>query len=161
MNYSLSTSDIIKKMNGKVRIISYEDLHKYNSIYEILYPYGYVVIIYLTKEHYGHWICVLEDIRGRIEVFDSYGIFKPDHELDLIDPKFKKISYQDQPYLSELLARSGKLIEYNDYQFQSFDDNISTCGRWCILRLIFKSKTIQEFQKIMNFVTDDIISQVI
>ena len=118
MDYALSNADIMEKMDGKCKIVGYDQLHKIQSIDELLNPYGYCVILYLTKENHGHWVAVFNNPRGNVEVFDSYGLFMVDEQQDLIDPRFKSRSNQDQPYLSELIYKSGRKVEYNDHKFQ-------------------------------------------
>lgn len=161
MDYSFSSKDINDLMKGSCKILSYSDLHKYKSIDDVLAPCGYFVILYLTEKNYGHWVCVLESPSGAVEVFDSYGEFKPDEEQDFIHPSFKRQSYQDQPYLAELLYQSGRKIEYNDYPFQKFADGINTCGRWCVARLNMRRYTLEEFTELFRHVSDDDLCDII
>ena len=84
MNISLSSDDILKALDSKVKIIQYPDISKYKTIDNLLAPYNRVVILYLTTKNYGHWVCIFKNKNNQIEFFDSYGI-KPDNELKFIN----------------------------------------------------------------------------
>jgi hypothetical protein len=162
MEKALSTTDILQKLPW-VEVLTYDELCKYGSIFDIMNNDNKhaFVLLYMSKRRFGHWTCVFLDDLGAIEVFDSYGIERPDDELELISKNFREISYQDQPYLSDLLHKSGKEIQVNDHQFQSYGEGINTCGRWVILRLMCKCLTIQEFIKEFSFVDDKTLANVV
>ena len=79
-DYSLTNDDVKDYMDNRVKIVAYYDLHKYNSIDELLYPYDKVVIMYsMTERNNGHWVCLFRNYdRKEIEFFDSYGIIIDD-----------------------------------------------------------------------------------
>jgi len=159
MDKALSNSDIEKMIKTKVLI--YPDLFNYKNIYDILKPNGNFVLLYLTKENYGHWVCVIDHGKS-IEFFDSYGI-KPDLEFKQIENR-KEL---DEPfnYLSFLLLMSNKKIEYNSRELQEYSANISTCGRHCVMRILMKDIPIDEYGKILsmdlNKTPDQIVTEVI
>ncbi len=161
MDKSLSGTEIMKLMNNQCKIVSYSDLHKYNSIQELLSPFGCAVILYLTKKNYGHWVCLFMDSKNRVEVFDSYGIFEPDDELHLIDHKFKKESYQDEKYLLGLLKKYDKDVIWNHYKFQKMEDGINTCGRWCVARLKMRKYSLEEFRSFFRGIDDKKICYIV
>lgn len=142
----LSGEDIKKLLKGKVKIIEYPELSNYNSIEELLNPYGQVVILYESKPNYGHWTTLFKyPNRSGVEFFDPYGI-KIDDEFNYISDKYRIELNEDVPYLSNLLYNYDGPIEYNDYKFQKFAENIDTCGRWVVLRLVLKKKSLEEFE---------------
>lgn len=159
MNKALSNEDIEKMV--KTKVITYPELFNYTNIYDILKPYHNFVLLYLTKENYGHWVCVI-DHGDSIEFFDSYGI-KPDLEFKQIDNR----AALDEPfnYLSFLLLNSNKKIEYNSKQLQEYSKDVSTCGRHCVMRILCKEIPVDKYAKIIssdpNHTPDEIVTEVI
>jgi hypothetical protein len=150
MDYSLSNFDIMDLLKGQTKVITYDQLAKYKTIDELLSPYGSVVILYINSPtgDYGHWCAVIKHA-DRIEHFDSYSMV-PDGEFKMIDKKTRKLNYKGLPYLSKLLYKSKYEIEYNHEQLQAFGDDISTCGRWVVLRIILKDIPLNEFIKLIK-----------
>src|SRR6188768_1962094 len=100
---SLSNQELMKLIDHKAKLITYTDLAKCNSIDQVLEPYGACIILFLTREHYGHWCCLFKVKPDTLEFFDPYGL-KPDDELDFeIDPYFRKYAKEDYPHLTYLL----------------------------------------------------------
>lgn len=154
MDIALSAKDIIKAFNGKIKIISYIDIHKYKNIEELLKPYGRTMILYTWKfdkdgGEFGHWCCCFYNKDGDIEFFDSFGEFI-DETLKQISKSFKEENNEDFKYLTLLLYNSNHKIIYNDKQLQNNKSN--TCGRWCIYRMLRNDIDIDQFQ---NLFTDN------
>jgi hypothetical protein len=155
----LSDSQINTLLDKKVNIVTYEDIHKYDSVDELLGCYKQCIILFCNKPNYGHWttlfICPTD---GKLNYFNSYGDLKskyegyPDAPLKLIDKKYRKESYQDYPYLTDLMIESDYDLEYNPYDFQKLANNIKTCGYWCVLRLFCKE---MDDKKFYNFVMEN------
>jgi hypothetical protein len=149
MNRSLSGSDIIKLVGYSINIVCYNELENYNNIFDLLGKNLCCVILYNyggnNQNQYGHWCCVYlnYDKKGkpRLIFFDSYGceIDDEDENFGYIKDFFKQKEYTLYPFLSKLLLDSGMDIHYNNYQLQSFDDGVSTCGRWCAMVLITRA----------------------
>ena len=141
-------------LKNKVNIIPYNELKNYNSIDEVLSPYGQAVILYLTDNSYGHWTALI-DQGSHIEFFDSYQS-KPDHEFDHINKKERKsFNYKGVPYLSKLLQKSGRAIEYNQQPMQKLGDGVNTCGRHCVVRILLKDIPLSDYQAIMQMFDPD------
>ena len=66
--------------------------------------------------------------------WDSFGL-KPDEELKWINNKKRKELNCFVPYLSQLYEKSPYKIKWNKYKYQN--DEANTCGRWCILRILY------------------------
>lgn len=147
MDYPLSKTDIERAFNGKVKVILYSDVKKYKNIYDLLAPYGRVVILYYWKKYSGHWICVFVNKNRNVEIFDSFGTFIDD-TLKNINADFRKETNQDYKYLTKLLYDAGYHVEYNDMQLQ--DHSASTCGRWCVYRMKRNDLTIEQFQELFK-----------
>ena len=111
---SLSGADIMSKV--KCNIIQYSDLHKYNSIDDILGSHKKCVLLYHTSASYGHWCCVYE-YNNTIFFFDSYGSI-PDSQLKFLNKDLKEELNSEHRHLTELLYRSNRPVEYNQHQFQ-------------------------------------------
>jgi len=165
--------DIIKKYLPHAKIIKYSELKKYNNIEELLKkPLDYVIILYEQKINSGHWV-LLSRYDNTIEFFSSYGNFI-DECLNWNTQEINDSLGQDKPYLSILLnkVKTKYDIIYNSFDFQNENNlDISTCGRWCILRvhtiLLFKQslsdfiKTIKKLKKEKKISYDLLVSQII
>jgi len=161
MDRALTGKDIKNYFNGKCKVMTYDELHKYKSMDSLLYPYNRVVILYVFSNNngspYGHWICVFRNINNNNEVFDSLGNFV-DGFLDKINKQFRNESGQKFKYLSDLLIKDKHLTEYNDIALQG--KKTKTCGKWCIYRMYRDDLTIEDFQNLFtknNKINDDII----
>lgn len=149
MKKALSNHDIVKFFNGQIKILIYPQLAEYNSIDELLSPYGQVIILYLTSENFGHWVALFKIDRNNIEFFDSYSM-KPDEELKMIDENIRYDTDQEIPHLSHLLLKCNYIIHYNDTRLQKMKNDVNTCGRHCITRLACKNLFIDDYIKLIN-----------
>ncbi|MGZ7067616.1 MAG: hypothetical protein ACXVHT_04900 [Methanobacterium sp.] len=152
----LSDSDMKKLTKNQANIISYGDLSKYKSIddYNLLGKSGCLIILYETKENYGHWVCLFRDPNDKsgktVEFFDSYAI-PMDYELKLIPEYYRKNSEQDFPHLSYLLSESKyTTIRINDVQLQNDKTSVSTCGRWVCVRILLRAIPLKDFIKLFT-----------
>jgi hypothetical protein len=150
LDYALSSSDIMEKMDNQTKIIQYGDLVNYKTIDEVFGPYKYIFILYCLKPNSGHWTVLIKLDANNIEFFDSYGSDDVDSELSFIPMEYRVHSNQLHKTLSKLLQKSPYRIHYNDHQMQEFKRGISTCGRHCILRCFNSDKTIDEYFKAMK-----------
>lgn len=147
---ALSSTDILQLLNHQTRIVLYPELYNYQSIEQLLQPYGSFVLLILTKgPAYGHWVCVLDRPDG-IEFFDPYGII-PDREFEWLTARKRRELHQPTNRLSLLLYRSqkqGTPINYNDTRLQRMKEGISTCGRWCVMRILNQDLPIDDFARL-------------
>lgn len=148
MSKSLSNDEILKLLGGKANLLGYSDVHKYQTLDELLGPHQCCVVLYEAKKNYGHWCCIFR--RGNVcEFFDPYGNY-PDTILETIDKKFRQQSNQNYPYLCKLMIDSPYTLTYNEHNFQEYKRNINTCGRWVVCRLLFKHLPLKEFYKLFK-----------
>lgn len=148
-NTALTNYEIDKFLGGETKILTYKALSRFNDINKLLEPYKNFIMLYMSKPNYGHWVCVIKH-PDRIEFFDPYGgNNEPDQELNLINDNIKKITNQDYPYLTKLLYESDYPIEYNNYKFQEHHRDIKTCGRHCIVRVMFKDLLLDEYHRFL------------
>ena len=146
-SYDLSNEDIKRITNNRCRIMAYHDLANVNSLSEILDLEGAVIILYETREGFGHWVALFEvPNTNKLEFFDSYG-FGLDEEL-------KYAKYNNTPYLSQLVEKDGRQVLTNKSKLQKFAENVNTCGRWTATRIAMKHIPLLYlliFLKIINF----------
>jgi len=144
-----SEDDIMNALEGKSKIVSYNEISKFRNLDDLLQPYDSVVLLYTTKENFGHWITIFKVGKRAVEFFDPYGYY-PDDELELIPDEWKYSGHSGEefPYLSRLLDESGYQVIYNGWQLQGFKKDINTCGRWCVLRNILKQMRLDDFVKL-------------
>lgn len=145
----LSGTDIMRMTDSKTSIMSYEMLKNYNSIDTVLGRYESVVILYETRRNFGHWVVLFKVSETTLEFFDSYGL-SVDEELAFDKGYNKRIHKgQEVPHLSHLLNESNYNVISNKKQLQSNLEDINTCGRYCVLRVILRHITLKEFNDLL------------
>jgi hypothetical protein len=147
-NQPLTGGQLQKICPGNIVLI--RDLHLYKDIDDLLGPDLHVYLLYESEPHSGHW-CALTRNDNLVEFFDPYGE-KPDDQLKYIPPNFAKKTKQDQKLLSHLLVDCKYDISYNEFSFQRFDKDTSTCGRWSAMRCLLKKMPLEDFNYL--FLTD-------
>jgi hypothetical protein len=122
---------------AKKYILLYSDLAKYKSIQKLLpKKKDFRIILIEEKALSGHWIAILRN-NNVIEVFNSYGT-KPSSELNLLSEHQKQSLNENVKWLNVSLNKAMKQyhIIYNNKRFQKLDDNVNTCGKHVLLRLL-------------------------
>jgi len=151
---ALSDKNIFDLLEGKVSIVLYPDLHKYNNIDELLGNNGACILLFEAKPHYGHWCAIIKLNERLIEFFDPYGTATtgghPDDNLKHIPLEYAKVSNQREPFLSILMDKSPYNLSFNEIQFQRKDKKIGTCGRHCVFRIINKDLSLYKYADMMN-----------
>lgn len=153
---SVDMINILKKYDINTNIIKYEDLNKKKNIMDCLRDDN-CIILYQTAPNYGHWVCLIvtpyED-QHILELFDPYGM--------VIDDELKYCDYLDDiPILTKMLFYSGLPVSYNHHKFQKRNNNIATCGCWCIARIVNKDLSLNEFYNQFKDIDDDGIAQLV
>lgn len=139
----LSNFDIEKALKGKINIVLYSDIKKFKNLDEFFKPYNAVIILYETGEDMGHWILIMKQIdeagKFHIEFFDPYGTNLDDTLEYSVKDKF--------PYLTKLIYEDGiDDIRWNNMELQKLENNINTCGRWCVFRVRNRDMCLDCFQ---------------
>lgn len=131
-------------------IIKYSDLKNYNNITDLL-PTDKSARIILIEDKYnsGHWVAILR-YGKTIEYFNSYGA-KWDTDWKFINKMVRLILGQNTNEMTRLMDKAkqdGWNTVWNEKKFQKLDNNIQTCGRWCVLRIEMMKMgyTLKEFQ---------------
>lgn len=144
LKYALSDSDI-KSIIPNCNLVSYPEIEDYDSIDELLGPGKMCVILYMLNKNRGHWTCIFKT-RGGLEFFDPYAI-KPDHELQWNTESKMRRLHMMMPLLSNLILKSHyRKIYYLDHRIQRMSNNISTCGRQVVCRLLNKKIPLKEYE---------------
>lgn len=136
------TGDEIKKITGKYPVL-YSDLKNYTmkKLLKGVGDYQVLLLQTLTKIE-GHFVALFQRSDG-IYYFDSYGLGSPDSYKE-----YTKYDQQFPNYLSQLLNASGKPIIVNNYDYQSWNPGISTCGRYSSLRIHLMGLNNDEFHSL-------------
>ena len=163
MSKALSNIELSNALDGKVRILTYAELTQYSDLISALGPERAMILLYETKEHSGHWICIYETTGegGKISFFDSYAL-KPDDELYFVPDHFRRRRNMEFPHLSKLLLECKRPIEYNHHKFQKSGRDIATCGRHCIVRLLLKKIPLKRYIELLKdgdgFTSDQLVT---
>lgn len=134
----LSGDELLKLVDRKANLYRNGDLKKFNSIEEALKPYGAMFILYEKDRNYGHWILIFKN-GNTIEYFDPYG-----YKIDFPIKKFNN----GYPHVGEMLveyAKKGGNVIYNPIRLQKLSSNVSSCGRWCAMRLLLREIPLKKF----------------
>ena len=149
--YPLSDA-LIRKYLPQSRILKYSQFKNFKSLDQII-PNNkdYVIILYETSPNSGHWCCIM-NFNNNYEYFDAYGK-EPSQPLTWNKPEINMMLGQSKPYLDYLINSNNKDTFYNDIEYQSTKDDINTCGRHCIFRIlcmIKKDFNLKQYYKFMK-----------
>jgi hypothetical protein len=67
----------------------------------------------------------------------------------------------EKPFLTKLLRASGKPVFYNNHAFQSSSPSVATCGRHCVVRLLYAPYSLDKYGGIIKksgMSADDFVS---
>lgn len=146
--YPLSDADIHQLLQG-IRILTYADLQGVADIDQIFDDAGRAIMLFATESPtVGHWIALMKN-GDRIDYFDPYGL-KPEETKKWLTQEELEVLNEDEPLLTHLLRASGHKVYYNPYPFQSKKDDINTCGRHAVVRLLFKDMDLDDYKEIVG-----------
>jgi hypothetical protein len=156
---STSNHELEQKLGHPIPIYKYSELINFSTIDELLGKNKECIILYETSPDRGHWVCCFKRDKT-VSFFDSLGLM-PDDQFHEISVKFRIDNGITKPYLTYLLSNYKNKVEYNEYQLQKPDIDISTCGRWVIQRLKLKHLTPKQFYELYKplgeYDSDDIV----
>lgn len=148
--YAISDEDINKVLQPDTKIFPYPKFGEMETIDEAFDPLGRCVFLFLTKsETSGHWLMMFKRDAKTIEYFDSYGE-KPEAQRKWLPEEILEHLGQGEPYLMNLLRQSKYRVYYNTVEYQKDKDDINTCGRWALARLICKDLSNLEFYNLVR-----------
>lgn len=134
---SPTDEDYLKNNTPNSKVLTYNQLTNYKDIDALFGDKNIIYLLYESIKNYGHWCLLMKRKNGNIEFFDSYGIF-PDQELKFSNKLFRIKNNMTLPHLTALLYKCPYHIEYNNYKLQSKNNNVATCGKWCLIRALSK-----------------------
>jgi len=147
LGHSLTTDELRELVGPGVFVGSYDEAFADPDT-----PLLPCVFLWRARPDYGHWCAAWHrETRGggrRAAVFDSYGEAEPDAWRLEQDPQVARALGQDETLLldSVVAPRAAvRALEWNDHPLQERDPRITTCGRWCALRLAFPELTPEGF----------------
>lgn len=147
-SYALSDADITKIL-GPTQIFPYPDLEKMRSIDECFDEKGRCIILFPNiSPTQGHWCCMIRNKKG-IEFFDPYGD-PPEAQKDGLSESRKEALDIDDPVLTRLLRASGLPVYYNTHAFQKDTADVATCGRHCVVRLLYAPYSLDKYASIIK-----------
>lgn len=146
--YALSDGDI-KKMLGDVKVTTYPELEDIEDINQLFDAQGRAILFFPNlSPTVGHWTCLIKR-PNMIEFFDPYGERPDDQKDGMTRTKMQQLDI-DQPLLSRLLKSSPLPVYYNSHAFQASKDDVATCGRHCVVRLLYKPYSLDKYAKIIR-----------
>lgn len=146
--YSLSNEDINAILDPDTNIITYPDLANVESIDDIFDSLGRVIMLYPVDSNYsGHWIAMLKK-GDSIEYFDPYGL-PPEQPRKWVSPQKNQRMGQGASYLTNLFRNSGYKIYWSKYPYQKMRNDVATCGRWAVTRLVCKDLSLPQFHRLV------------
>ena len=160
LSYSYTDSDIRKYLGEDAKIIEYEDLLRYNTIFDLLpQDKSYVILLIETKDNYGHYVSLCRAGSGATDgilyYFDSYakGV---DEQQKFIDPWFRRESNQDKKHLTRMIKDCPYKLENLVRPLQSKYKWDCSCGRWQILWILqfLKGMTLKDFLNWLDFIVE-------
>jgi hypothetical protein len=162
--------DDIRTYLPNAKIIKYSELSKYGKIEDLLVnDKDFCVILYEDSPNKGHWTCISR-YNNILEFFDSYGGY-PDSQLGWTDKETRKELHQCKTYLTDLFNKSKFKIIFNPIKYQEDGNDINTCGRHCVFRilnLIRENRDLHQYYLLMqmlkketNETYDEIVANVI
>ena len=137
----VSLTDVQRMLGHKasqVRVMVYDDLARFGSLERLLEGVDAAIILLQietpTAPPVGHWIAMLK--QGTfIEHFDSYGIG--------IDEELART--HESPILREMMTDSPKMVIQTRSRLQAKREDVNTCGRWCVARVLSDSMDAERF----------------
>ena len=149
--------DNIRQYLPGAKVLKYSELADIDNIEELLpRPKTYFFLLYESSYNRGHFVVVnryIDNGKDTICFFCSYGS-KIDAPLYWNSQGKNKELGQDQPYLSQLLQKSGKNIQYNRVQYQSKRSPVATCGAFATLWIKANLRDNMNLQDFHDWITE-------
>ena len=140
---SLSNHDLLR-IQPNVKITMSTDLPKLRFSDQSLNHQGIGILLWQWSENAGHWLGLIKN-NNTVEIYDSYAF-----PFDKINEKLNSSMKISPNVLLNLIKKSGYKPIFNKTRNQEIKLDDSTCGRWVLLRLLFKKYNIKEFNKILK-----------
>ena len=159
--YPLGDDDIRKLLGNDIKIWNYPQLKGLSDVREMFDEKGRAILLFPNiSPTAGHWTCLINK-PDHIEFFDSYGD-PPDTEQrgGMSKKRLEQLDIE-RPDLTRLLRASGKPVYYNRHPFQSSAPSMASCGRHCVVRLLYAPYSLDKYGSIIKksgMSADDFVS---
>lgn len=146
--YPLGNDDInnlFKSLNIQpTNIFTTKQLGTARNIDELLDRNGKAIMLYLTEsDTQGHWISILRK-GNTIELYCPYGFSPLDWERKL---NARRGLNPDMNILINLIKNSGYKVVYNKHKHQQISNDVNTCGRLSVMRLLSSDLDLDEYNQ--------------
>lgn len=152
------SDDDIKNYLPNAKIIKYSELSKYSDIDQILpKKKDFAILLFQDSNNTGHW-CAISKYNNLYEFFDPYGL-NIDNELTWTDYDTKDSLGIHKPYLSDMFDKTNKKVIFNPVSYQKNGNDIQTCGRHCVFRilnLMNKNMNLAKYYKYMKILKNEL-----
>lgn len=152
LSYLVSSVDLKAKIKHKFRLIQYKDIFKYDNLFKLLPTKLSILVILIntSPNGSGHWTVLIRQ-NNLLIYFDSYGK-GIDEELKYVSKADRTTLHETKPYLSMLVKNSNLNLTYNNKQYQSYSDDVNTCGKYTVFvcNCILKGLDLKEIQNLLK-----------
>lgn len=131
------SSELIEKyLDGKANVILLREIpSKYPTLDDAFGGYDHIILFTATDSPtIGHWQLIYKNRKKEMNFFDSYG-FRPNTLLQLIQKRTGQ-TFGQTLHLASFLRDAH--CHYNEFQYQSKNSAVQTCGRYVVLNLILR-----------------------
>ena len=154
MNYKslesieFSITDLRKILGKSFKLVMYPDLAGYNDINQILSQQNDYFVLYFetTSKTQGHYECIFR-YGNNYHFWDSYGLGVSDDKKYIEKATLIKLN-EFKPYLPDLINKSvanGDKWDYNLIDYQSWKNDVATCGRHVCTRILNRHLTEKQY----------------
>ena len=141
--YSLSNHDLLQ-IQPNIKITMSTNLPKLRFADQLFNQQNIGILLWQWSENAGHWLGLIKK-NNTIEIYDSYAF-----PFDKINEKLNSNMKISPNVLLNLIKKSGYTPIFNNIRNQEIKTDDSTCGRWVLLRLLFKNYDLKQFNKILK-----------
>jgi len=131
------------------KIVLYDNIIKARSLNTIFGKQDAIIIFYPNFQRggttSGHYVTLIRNKALKtIYFFDSYGKL-PDVGQKKYAMDREALYDEKHNSLIDLLLKKGWNVDYNHVPLQSSNPEVATCGRWGLLRVLWKHLTNDQF----------------
>lgn len=147
----LDDSDV-KRVSGlpNLRVVRYPDMARFPTWDAMLGPAGAAAVLFLTESATsGHWLAAFNGPDDTAHIFDPLGIGLDKQKDELGAEKASELG-QDRAEFSRLLKTTSRRPVVNHEDFQAFNPQVQTCGRWVGLRIAAKDMKDSQFKSMVE-----------
>jgi len=162
---SLTNEDISHFLKNDVHVVLYTQLINLSDIRTLFIETSNVVLLYPVESRTnGHYVALWYDWdTNTLNHWDSYGMtinedIKHSKQLMHSETRNTRLAL---PHLLDKFKKDGGTLIVNQIRMQVLNNQISTCGRWSIVRLLMKhldNKQFRSYMKLKDLTPDEIIS---